>query len=332
MKDLIEEIKALYQWLVKFITVDIWHINIDDFSRARGRFIKYLKVAIITVREAGSDKLGLYAVSLSFFSAMAVIPFAALAFVVTGGLGIDLKLKTLLLENFSDNQEVINWVIKFADNIVQTAQQGLFGFLSFLSFVWIVIWLILNIEKSFNEIWKVERMRSIAKRFLYYFGILLTAPFIITIFLSLFSLFGKSVEYVGFEIRWWLFSVIILFLFTAMYKYIPSVKVHFSAAFNAALITTVAYVVVQYLYVETQLLVSRLNAVYGIFAAVPLFLIWINISWLIILVGAEISHAFQYVNSYNISDESFSELINGAERKGKAGKSGEEKKCDESVK
>lgn len=298
MKDLLEEIRDFYNWIVKFITIDIWHINLDDFGRAKKNFIKYLKVALITIREAGNDKLGLFAVSLSFFSAMAVIPFAAVAFAVTGGFGIDKTLKALLLDNFADNQEVINWVITFANNIIESGQEGLFGFISFLSFVWIIIWLIINIEKCFNEIWKAERQRSIAKRVLYYFGILIIAPFIITMFLSIFSVFSKNIDKIGFGIQWGLFLAITIFSFTAMYKYIPNVKVHFSAAFNAALIMAVAFVAVQYVYVETQMLVSRLNAVYGIFAAVPLFLIWINISWTLILLGAEISHAFQYVNTY----------------------------------
>ena len=87
-----------------------------------------------------------------------------------------------------------------------------------------------------------------------------------------------------------------------MYKYIPNVKVHFIAAFNAALIAAIAFIVVQYLYLETQILVSRLNAIYGAFAAIPLFLIWMNVSWIIILFGAEISHAYQYVDSYSIDN------------------------------
>jgi membrane protein len=67
-------------------------------------------------------------------------------------------------------------------------------------------------------------------------------------------------------------------MFTAMYKYIPNVKVRFAAAFNAALISATAFVIMQYLYMETQILVSRINAVYGALAAVPLFLIWMNVS------------------------------------------------------
>lgn len=290
----------MYRWIVKFITEDIWHIEIDDLGRAKRKFLKYLKIAIMTVRESGINKLGLYSVSLSFFVAMSVVPFAAVAFAVTGGLGFEEKLKSLLLDNFSDNQEVINWVIRFADNIVESGQKDIFGVISFIFFTWIIIWLILNVEKSFNMIWNVERRRSLAKRFLYYLGILITAPLIITMLLSLFSIFSRNSQTLGYLSQWGLLFVIMLFFLTIMYKYIPNVKVHFSAAFNAAIIASVVFIIIQYIYTETQMLVSRIDAVYGAFAAIPLFLIWLNISWMVILVGAEISHAFQYVSEYKL--------------------------------
>ncbi len=308
MRDLVEEIQALYHWLVKFITVDIWHLNLDDFGKAKRRMLKYLQVAVVTIKQVGNDRLGQNAIALTFFSAMSVAPLAAVAVAVTSSAGLEKRLTELLLEIFSGNEVVINYVMQFANNIIDTAQQGSLGRVSAFFFLWIVFWLMLNIDKCFSEIWNVERKRSLAKRFLYYFGILITAPFIVVIFLSVFSVFSNGIsaiglglygESVGAVLRWLLFFAIILFTFTVMYKYIPNVKVHFSAAFNAAFIAAVAFVILQYLYLETQMLVSRINAVYGAFAAVPLFLIWMNISWIIILSGAEISHAFQYVDKHN---------------------------------
>ena len=128
----------------------------------------------------------------------------------------------------------------------------------------------------------------------------------ILIFLSVYSVFTNQMtsilgmwhfEELGIFMQWFLFFGMILLMFTAMYKYIPNVKVRFAAAFNAAIISATAFVIMQYLYMETQILVSRINAVYGAFAAVPLFLIWMNVSWVIILIGAEISHAYQYAET-----------------------------------
>ena len=313
MKDLIEEIQELYRWIIKFVTKDIWHLDLDDFGRAKSKLIKYLKVAIITVKEAAINHLGLYAFSLSFFTTMAMVPFAAVAFAVTDGFGLKSTLQNLLLEYFSENKEIVQLIIGFAENIVTISQQDAFGIISLAFFIGTILWLILKVESCFNIIWKAERGRSLAKRFLYYLGILIVAPLVITMFLSVTLVFTNTMNSIGFDfqyfktagflIRWLAFYGIITLFFTILYKYVPNVKVKFSAAFFAALISAGVFVGWQYLYMETQLLVSRLNTVYGAFAAIPLFLMWMNVSWTIILVGAEISHAYQYEELYTSDDD-----------------------------
>ena len=317
MKDLIEEIQELYRWIIKFVTKDIWQLDLDDFGRAKSKLLKYLKVAIITVKEAAINHLGLYAFSLSFFTTMAMVPFAAVAFAVTDGFGLKNTLQNLLLEYFSENKEIVQLIIGFAENIVTISQQDAFGIISLVFFIGTILWLILKVESCFNVIWKAERGRSLAKRFLYYLGILIVAPLVITMFLSVTLVFTNTMNSIGFDfqffktagflLRWLAFYGIIALFFTILYKYVPNVKVKFSAAFFAALISAGVFVVWQYLYMETQLLVSRLNTVYGAFAAIPLFLMWMNVSWTIILVGAEISHAYQYEELYT-SDDDFDRL------------------------
>lgn len=317
MKDLIEEILEFYRWFVKFVTEDIWNVNLDDFGKAKKKLIKYLKVAIITVREAAVNHLGLYAFSLSFFTTMSMVPFVAVAFAVTDGLGLKAQLQSMLLEYFSNNKEFVQLIIQFAENIVSIVHKDAFGIISLGFFIGTILWLILNVERCFNVIWKAERGRSIAKRFLYYIGVLIVAPLVITMFLFVALLFTKTLnkfglgigllEPAGFVLQWSAFYGIITLFFTILYKYVPNVKVKFPAAFFAALISALAFVGWQYLYVGTQVFVSRLNTVYGAFAAIPLFLIWMNVSWTIILIGAEISHAYQYENSY-LSEDNYKEL------------------------
>ena len=252
MRDLVDEIKEFYNWLLKFITDDIWHLDIDDFSKAKRKFIKYLKVTLITVKEAGIKHLGLYAFSLSFFSTMSMVPFVAVAFGVTEGFGLKGYLQEMLLEYFSSNKEMVELVIQFAENIVTISQQDAFGIVSLGFFIGTVLWLILNVEKCFNIIWKAERGRSLAKRFLYYFGVLIVAPLVMTMFLSVslaftrtFNSFGFGIEFLasaGRFIQWAAFYGIISLFFTIIYKYVPNVKVKFSAAFFAALVAALAFV------------------------------------------------------------------------------------------
>ena len=103
-------------------------------------------------------------------------------------------------------------------------------------------------------------------------------------------------------IAWLIFGVIVTFTFSAMYKFIPNAEVEYKEALRASIPAAIAFTAMNYLYLETQLLVTRLNAVYGVFAAVPLFMIWINVGWYIILIGSELSYAFQHVENYNIDD------------------------------
>ena len=307
-----KEIRHTYQRVLKFIVNDIWHLDLSELSIMRARMVRYLKVLIITIRGYSSDNVGLQAVGLSFYSAMAVVPFVALMFAVTKGFGLAQKLETLLLTYFSDNEDIIQYILQFANNIIKSGQNGFFGAVSFIFLLWTIIWLMLSIEKAFNDIWKVKDNRSFGKRTLYYFFLLLVSPLIILIFMSLGLIYTNTLKSVGLQIdrfipvtsifTWITFYGVVLMVFTLMYYFIPNIKVKFAAAFNSSLIISFAFVAIQFLYLETQLLVSGLNAVYGVFAAIPLFLVWMNISWTLILFGAELSHAYQNVDKYKINN------------------------------
>ena len=71
---------------------------------------------------------------------------------------------------------------------------------------------------------------------------------------------------------------------------------HYRHALKAAIVSGILFTGVQYLYLETQVMVAKQSAVYGVLAAIPLFMIWLNIGWSIVLYGAELSYAFQNVN------------------------------------
>ena len=117
-------------------------------------------------------------------------------------------------------------LITNAIQAVEISQKDSFGIISLLFFIGTVIWLILNVERCFNLIWKAERGRSIAKRFLYYFGILIVAPLVVTMFLSVTLIFTRIIA--GYLIQWVAFYGVIAVFFTILYKYVPNVKVKFS--------------------------------------------------------------------------------------------------------
>ena len=300
----------IFRRVRKFIAEDIWHLDIEDFSRAKARSIKYLKVLIITIKTFSAEKIGFQAVALSFFGTMSAVPFLAVVFAITGGLGLADKLRELLYEYFSNSQETIDMVLGFANNIIDTAQSSAMGLISALLFVWLVFWMMISVERVFNNVWRVRKSRNIFKRISFYIAILIIAPFVIMLFFSGSIVYSNLLKDTGLDLEyfesiasilaWLLFYIVAALTFSAMYKFIPNHKVLYSNALRASAISALAFTVLQYLYLETQMFVTRLNMVYGAVAAIPLFMFWMNFGWFIILFGAELSYAYQNVDNYNI--------------------------------
>lgn len=298
--------------LKNFFRNDIWELNLEELSKARARFVKYVKVMMITIRTFSSEKIGFQAVALSFFSTMAVVPFVAISFAITNGFGLAERLKELLYGYFDNSQQIIDIILGFAQNLIATAQSNSIGLISALLFAWIVVWMMMSVERVFNNVWRVQKSRNLLKRLSVIIGMLIVSPFVVMVFFGGSFVYSHALSYLGLDVEtfsaiktvvtWLLFAVLATLTFSAMYKFIPNVEVTYSNALIAAVPSGIAFSVMNYLYLETQVMVTRLNGVYGAFAAVPLFMIWVNIGWFIILIGAELSYAFQHVDSYNIDE------------------------------
>ncbi|MGM9786597.1 MAG: YihY/virulence factor BrkB family protein [Candidatus Cryptobacteroides sp.] len=308
MKDILKKI----QRITDFLKNEIWTLDNEELSKAKARFVKYTKVVLITFKTFSAEKIGFQAAALSFFCTMSAVPIVAVAFAVTGGLGLGDKLKELLYMYFSNSQETIDLLLGFADNIITTAQTSTIGLISALLFLWVVIWMMMSVERVFNSVWQVRKSRNVFKRLSIYIAMLFIAPFIVMIFFSGSYVFDELLEYIGLNVaaftafktllKWILSGVVAILIFSAMYKFIPNVDVKYSEALRAASLSGAAFTIMQYLYVETQMFVTRLDAVYGAFALIPLFMVWLNVGWNIILIGSELSYAFQNVDSYNIDN------------------------------
>jgi membrane protein len=298
-----------YKSVIKFITNDIWRLDFSELSNFKARLIRHLKVLIITLKEFGKLRVGREAVALSYFGIMAAVPLVAVILAVSNGFGLNQKLSDMLYSSFPTSTDLIAAILGFANNIVVSIDKGAFGWISFITFVWLVIWLMLNIEGAFNRIWKVEKSRSLWKRGLVYLTILILSPFVLLLFLYGVAYYAQFINEIkdnlGFfsfittNLYWIIFYGVTIFVLSAMYFVIPHAKIKYSACLKASMISGFAFVVIQYLYLETQLMVTRLSAVYGIFAAIPLLMAWMNLCWFVILFGSDLSYAFQHVDDYN---------------------------------
>ena len=294
-----------------FFRDGIWDINTSDLGRVKAKVVRYIRIIVLTAKNFSHQNVGQQAVALSFFTTMAFVPFLAVAFAISNYAGLGDYLRGLIYENFGHDM-IVDQILTFADNIVAASQQGIYGIISSLVFLWMVIWLLSRVEWSFNRIWKVDRNRILWKRILAYVITMAASPFIIMVFLSVALSISDSINTLGLEIPflssistfliWLTFFAFMIIVLTVMYILIPNARVRVLPAVSAAVISSLAFTVVQYLYLETQMFVSRMNAVYGVFAAIPLFMVWLNIGWFIVLLGSELSYVFQNVDNYPLED------------------------------
>ena len=278
----------------------------------RAHFIKDLRVLVVTIKTFSAEKIGFQAVALSFFCTMAAVPFMAVAFAITGGLGLEDTLKQVLVSNIP-NQQAVDTLFGYAQNVIDTAQSSPVGLVSALLFTWLVLWMMMCVESVFNNVWRVNKSRNIFKRLTFYLVIMGLSPFVVLLFFAGAIVYSNVLDVlvpdVAFSeniknfLGWVVFAAVSVMTFSAMYKFIPNHYVRYKDALKAALLSGVLFTILQYLFLETQIFVSRLNTIYGAVAAIPLFMFWLNFGWFIILIGAELSYAFQNVDNYNLDTE-----------------------------
>ena len=293
----------------------IWAIDTEKVPKGYGRLVSLVKIIRITVNTFAENRMGFQCVALSYFVTLSIIPLIALLFAISGGLGLDDYLMTFLHSfNTQVDPALLSVIEDKAGNILDIAQSGWVGFVSALWFLWTILWMLFQVERVFNNVWGIRKIpRKIYKRFGFYLLILLLTPFIVILFGAGIAYYANVAKFLGLDLSelrflpkllgYLGFYVISVLTLSAMYKFIPATKVQYRYALRSALITGIVFIIFQYLYLETQVFVARLNAVYGVLAAIPLFLIWLNFSWQIIIYGAELTYSFQNVRSYGLTME-----------------------------
>ena len=302
--------------IANFIVTDIWRIHSKNLSRTKSFFIKCLRIVLLALRGFYEDKCYLRASALTFYSLLSIVPVVAMAFGIAKGFGFQRVLQEQLLESFPAQEEIMLQVIDFAQSLLENTEGGLVAGIGVAILFWSVIKVLGNIEYSFNDIWGVKQSRSWGRKFTDYLAVILIGPLLliisssITVFLTTqilfitekFVLLGAAssiifliLKFMPYCIAWILFSFIYIFM--------PNLKVKFNSGLLAGIVAGTFYEVSQWAYITFQVGVASYNAIYGGFAALPLFLVWLQVSWLIVLFGAEISFSHQNVDMYEFEPD-----------------------------
>lgn len=309
----LQTIKESVVRIIDFFKTDIWRIRLQDLPFGKSFLVRQLRVIILAVRGFDQDRCLQRASSLTFYTLFSIIPVVAMLFGIAKGFGFENMLRKELLENFPGDaqQEVLMKVIGFAETLLESTKGGLLAGIGIVALFWSVIKVLSHIEAALNDIWQIKEHRSWARKFSDYLSIMLISPLLVllsssaTVFVktqiedlsSKVALVGMISPYITAGLKLAPY-VLISILFTFIYLLMPNTRVKLKAGLLAGVVAGSLYQIAQAFYISFQFGVAQYNAIYGSFAALPLFLMWVQISWWIVLFGAELSFASQNVDTY----------------------------------
>ena len=303
---MLTKLKKLYT----FLTYDIWRITHQKDSSKRIGAYNVIKTFILAFRNVKGYQLNTRASALTYSSLLSIIPLLAVLFAIAKGFGFQNIVQSELFRYFGGQKEIMENAVSFIDQSLEYAKTGVFLGVGVVLLFYTVVNLLSAIEKNFNDIWRVKKGRSIYRMFTDYFALFLVAPIFLIVNAGL-SLFlhsvSKSSEVIGFVANPLLEAtpyLITIFLFTFLFIYIPNTKVKFSAALFGGVFSGIFFQIFQYFYINGQIYISKYNAIYGSFAALPLLLLWLQMSWFICLFGVMLTFSFQNVHKFSFENES----------------------------
>lgn len=282
----------------------VWETDTSNLSVWQARLVSAERIAYLALRDLFFDgQLSLRAMSLVYTTLLSLVPLLAVSVSVLKGFGahhqIEVILANLLVALGDRGKEISDNVIRFVENI----NSGLLGSLGLALLFYTVISLMQKIERAFNYTWRVSEERSFARRFSDYLSVILIGPVLmfsamgITATISNSALYQQLAEFAVFDFLFGAFShllpyLLIIIAFTMIYIFVPNTKVRFRHALVGALVAGIVWQTVGWLFAS---FVSKANytAIYSAFAALFFFMIWLYISWSILLTGANIAFYLQ---------------------------------------
>ena len=295
--------------LFTYFTDTIFREDINEWRNPVVRWlVQQYRLLFYTARGLVEHGTLVRSAALTFYTLMSLVPLLALVFAVVKGFGLADGLVENLYELFPQHPETVDYIVGFAENALARTQGGVVAAVGLVMLFWAVIRVFSSIENAFNNIWEVKVERSIARQWTDYIAVVMIVP----VLWILANAVGNYIEQVlGLYDKWYFTTlsrlasmVVIWTMFTLLYLIIPNARVRFQSALMAGIVAGTIFLLFQWGYVYVQRWMTSYNAVYGSFAALPLFLIWMQTSWEILLFGGELSFAYQNISRFAEERES----------------------------
>lgn len=290
--------------IIEFFKNGIWSTDESHYkSKHVASAVRKIKLVIYTARGVDRHQTFIRSAALSFYTVMSLVPILALVFAVFKGFGFDTSFVDNMYQRFPQYSDTFDLLFVFMKNLLARTRGGVMAAVGFVVLLWSVVQVFSGVESAFNGIWEVKNSRSIARKLSDYFAVIFVVP--ILVLLSSSAVAELKLQLANITSEFLADSLYVLVGLTAtwlafmlIYLLLPNTKVRFKGAAVAGLIAGIAFYVFQKFYFYIQVGLSSYNAIYGTFAAVPLFLAWTQISWEILLFGGELSFAIQNVSRY----------------------------------
>ncbi|MDP1801657.1 MAG: YhjD/YihY/BrkB family envelope integrity protein [Bacteroidota bacterium] len=292
-----------------FVSEKLWHIRLDKVDKRQGFLIRQLRIFSLAVKGFNQDKCLTKATALTFYTLFSIVPILALGFAISKGFGLEKDLQIQILEKYPEYHDVLTNAFVYANSMLSNAKGGIIAGFGIVLLLWSVLKLLVNMEADFNEIWEIKKGRSWVRKITDYLTVMLVSPLLLIISGGLIVAIQTKIGNIG--MLGFVGTIFIKLLayslmtgvFTFLYLVLPNTKVNFRSAAVAAVVATILFELLGWAYVKFQIGASSLSAIYGGFAALPLFLIWVQYSWYVVLFGAEIAFANQNVDHYELENE-----------------------------
>ncbi len=298
---------------LNFLRHDIWRLNQNALPRRKRFLLKPTRILLLAFQDFVRDRCALRASALTFYSLLSVVPMAAMAFGLAKGFGLEERLTRQIYLWLPGQTDAVERIIAFARSLLESTEGGIVAGAGLLVLFWSALKVLRQIEAALNDIWKVQS-RAFVRQFTDYVTVMIFSPVLIIVASSLNVFIRTQVTDLTSQLALLRIASPVIFfflsllpfallwvLFILIYLVMPNVQVRFKSAVIAGVIGGTLYQLSQNLYIGTQVVVAKYNAIYGSFAALPLFLIWLQLSWIIVLLGAQIAHAHERVATYAMS-------------------------------
>ena len=294
--------------VIQFLQTDIWRVTQGDTSPLRLFCYDVLKKVMLAVRFFTTKRVMQKASALTYSTLLAIVPIMAVVFAIARGFGYSKYIEVWFRGAFESQPQVAEVIIGFVNSYLVHTKSGVFLGIGLVFMLYTVLMLVSNVEDTFNEIWQVKKPRSLFRTFTDYLAMFFLFPIVlvlcsgVSIYLATIADSATGYLLLGPTLRLTidlLPYVLMSAMFIGLFIFMPNTRVRPICAVVPGILSGIAMQGLQIVYIHSQMFLSSYNAIYGSFAALPLFMLWVQISWTICLFGAELCYTNQNLDYYD---------------------------------